>query len=161
MRTSTRRWTPPRACAAARFLRRALASGREYARESHDDERGLVSDIVRPVLASNSTEDVERWLRAGFDALGRFASLRRRGARDASNALRPNVVFDEDDASQLAKWDEETSAKARARVVSWLDDRREFDSALAELESLRAHDDGASSSVRLIQRRELLVRAIE
>ena len=151
--------------AAARFLRRALASGREYARESHDDERGLVSDIVRPVLASNSTEDVERWLRAGFDALGRFASLRRRGARDASNALRPNVVFDvvldEDDASQLAKWDEETSAKARARVVSWLDDRREFDSALAELESLRAHDDGAASSVRLIQRRELLVRAIE
>jgi hypothetical protein len=67
-------------------------------------------------LASNSTGDVERWLRAGFDALGRFASLRRRGARDASNALRPNVVFDVVlDASQLAEWDEETSAKARAR----------------------------------------------
>ena len=27
--------------------------------------------------------------------------------------------------------------------------------------NIRAHDDGASSSVRLIQRRELLVRAIE
>ncbi len=46
-------------------------------------------------------------------------------------------------------------------VVSWLDDRREFDSALIELESLRAHGDGASASVRLMQRRELAVRAIE
>ena len=96
--------------AAARFLRRALVSGREYARECRADARGVVSDIVRPVFASNSTEDVERWLRAGFDDLDRFASLRRSDASlDASRARRADVVgdvvLDADDASRLAAWD--------------------------------------------------------
>ena len=51
--------------------------------------------------------------------------------------------------------------KLRAEEANADASKARFDSALAELESLRAHDDGASSSVRLIQRRELLVRAIE
>ena len=141
--------------AAARFLHRAWASGREYARD-------VVSDVIRPVFPSDSTSDVETWARAGFDALERFAS---RASASSTSARLPrvvgDVVLDAADASRLAQWDDETSAKARARVVSWLDDRREFDDALVELDALREFDDGEFASVRLIQRRELVARAVE
>jgi len=156
--------------AAVRHLRRTVASGREYAR-ADDDEDEDGSDIVRPVFASNSSEDVERWLREGFRALERFVSFRR-GDNRSKSVRRDGVdaivldgfdasALDAEDAARLARWDAETNAKASACVVSWLADRREFDDALVELESLRAHDVGAASSVRLIQRRELLVRAID